>query len=200
MSFPEPSFRTQTWSIQGQDVRVKLTERPGINIYTGLEKAGEDDTWVAVYNSSKGHGDRMAAAEERVLALLEGEWRRYFPKAENPGQPTLEEILRRPYARTFLRNDNGVFTALILEFPGCITEATYIERAYEALEEAATSWVLSMQANGNPIPLPFESDTTSIANLQRLWAAVDKWQRDFPVGSSEELAREVLKIVTPRKL
>lgn len=197
---PEPMLITTTWPIKGDEhLRVKLIERPGINLYTGIEQQAKgSDAWIAVRNSSIGHGDNRENAENRVEALLSGAWRAYFP--DNPERPSAEEILDKAYARTFLLNDNGVFTALILEFPGCIAEGDTLDHAHQRLHSAAKSWITAMRANGNPIPEPFEGEGPgqSIGNLQKLWMAVDKWRQDFPLGSPEELSRIVMKIVAPR--
>lgn len=198
---PKPSTRSLRWSVPSHpELRISITERPGINIYTGIERSDGEGQWTLVPDSSVGHGDLFGAAESRVARLLEGEWRKFVPDADPPPpQLTPEEILRKPYARTFLLNDNGVFTAFILEFPGCIAEAGTIADAYMHLDEAATSWLLAMQASGNPIPDPFEgSEDRSVLQVGKLWMAVEKWRLDFPLGSADELSRAVMKIVAPR--
>jgi predicted RNase H-like HicB family nuclease len=195
---PEPMFITTTWSVKGfEHIRVKLIERPGVNLYTSVEsQTQESDAWNVAPESSVGHGLDRESAERRAGSLLSGGWKVYFPELL-PKVLSVAETLKKPYARTFLLNDdgaNGVFTALILEFPGCIAEGASVFDAYAKLQDAAESWILAMQANGNPIPEPYES----VSDLHKLWTAVDKWRQEFPLGSPEELSRVVMKIVTPR--
>ncbi len=76
---PKPFLISKEWTIPGhQHVRVRLTERPGINLYTSLEIL--DGTWGIVQNSARGHGLNYGEAEARVDRLLgdgEGGWRRW---------------------------------------------------------------------------------------------------------------------------
>ena len=52
----------------------------------------------------------------------------------------VSEILKRPYQRVLIPDEeSGTFTALIAEFPGCITEGNTPGEAYRSLEEAAES-------------------------------------------------------------
>ncbi len=65
-------------------------------------------------------------------------------------------ILAKPYARVFLRDPGYGYTALILEFPGCITQGKTIEEANTRLDEAADAWLLAVEAQGGEVPPPFE--------------------------------------------
>lgn len=67
----------------------------------------------------------------------------------------LNEILKRPYRRILIPDiESGTFTAVIAEFPGCISEGDSPADAYENLEEAATSWLEAAIESGLPIPAP----------------------------------------------
>lgn len=67
----------------------------------------------------------------------------------------VSEILKRPYQRVLIPDEeSGTFTALIAEFPGCITEGNTPGEAYRSLEEAAESWLEAALESGVPIPEP----------------------------------------------
>lgn len=65
------------------------------------------------------------------------------------------EILRRPYKHVLIPDeDSGTFTALIAEFPGCISEGDTLVEAYANLEAAAMSWLEAVIESGMPVPSP----------------------------------------------
>lgn len=66
-----------------------------------------------------------------------------------------EEYLKAPYSRVIIPDEEtGTYTAMILEFPGCISEGGTIEEAYESLDKAAVSWIEAALDLGQDIPLP----------------------------------------------
>src|SRR5229473_2938889 len=65
-----------------------------------------------------------------------------------------KEILRKPYARVLVPDENGGFFAEILEFPGCFAEGETAEQAYEQLEKAAESWIEAALEMNQEIPAP----------------------------------------------
>ena len=73
-----------------------------------------------------------------------------------------EEYLRRPYARTLIPDpDTGTFTALIEEFPGCVTEGNTPEEAHQRLEQNAKAWIKAALDMGQTIPPPVSLSETS---------------------------------------
>lgn len=66
-----------------------------------------------------------------------------------------EEYLRAPYGRMLFRNDDGSFTAEMLEFPGCFAEGETSHEAIQNLDAAALEWVEAAQRLGREIPEPF---------------------------------------------
>lgn len=54
---------------------------------------------------------------------------------------TVNEILQRPYSRVLTPEEDGRFSASILEFPGCFSQGNSPAEAYANLEEAAKNWV-----------------------------------------------------------
>ncbi len=74
---------------------------------------------------------------------------------------TTEEILRRPYSRVLIPDETGLYSAELLEFPGCVADGETPQDAYRNLEEVAESWIESALAQGYPIPEPFALDEPS---------------------------------------
>jgi predicted RNase H-like HicB family nuclease len=68
---------------------------------------------------------------------------------------SLQEILKRPYARILLRDTDGTYTAEILEFPGCIAEGDTPDEAIKELDDAAASWLEAAIQQNEEIPEPF---------------------------------------------
>lgn len=76
-----------------------------------------------------------------------------------------KEILRKPYARRLVPDENGGFVASIHEFPGCIAEGETSDEALKRLEEAATAWLESAMTAGYPVrdPVSFYGYSGKIA-------------------------------------
>jgi predicted RNase H-like HicB family nuclease len=66
----------------------------------------------------------------------------------------VSQIVRKPYARIIVPDDQGGYAAQVLEFPGCFADGESPEEAYSNLEEVAESWVESALAQGFPVPPP----------------------------------------------
>jgi predicted RNase H-like HicB family nuclease len=65
-----------------------------------------------------------------------------------------EEYLKRPYTRVLVPEEDGGFSAEILEFKGCFSQGDTAEEAYRNLEEAALSWIEASLELGHVIPEP----------------------------------------------
>lgn len=63
-------------------------------------------------------------------------------------------VLLKPYSWVFLPQEEGGFSAEILEFPGCFAEGDTIEEAHSALASAAQTWVELSLEKGDSIPVP----------------------------------------------
>jgi predicted RNase H-like HicB family nuclease len=66
----------------------------------------------------------------------------------------VEAYLKKPYSRVLIPNDDGTFSAEILEFPGCFAEGDTPDEAFNNLEEAAKSWIEASLEQGLEIPEP----------------------------------------------
>jgi predicted RNase H-like HicB family nuclease len=67
------------------------------------------------------------------------------------------EILKKPYARLAMPDEDGTFTAEIVEFPGCITSGPTMAEALANLEDVATDWIAAAIEQGQEIPEPMEA-------------------------------------------
>ncbi len=71
--------------------------------------------------------------------------------------PPAQEILRKPYARILIPEEDGTYSAELLEFPGCYAEGDTAAAAIENLEKAAASWIEAAREQGQEIPEPLAS-------------------------------------------
>jgi len=67
---------------------------------------------------------------------------------------TVQEYLKEPYARILIPEEDGQYSAEILEFPGCYAVGQTAEEAYRNLEETAKSWIGACLDKGLQIPPP----------------------------------------------
>jgi len=73
-----------------------------------------------------------------------------------------EEYLRRPYKRLLVPDpDSGGFSAMIEEFPGCITEGETPDEACSRLEIVAAGWIEAALELKQEIPEPQVENTFS---------------------------------------
>jgi len=73
-----------------------------------------------------------------------------------------KKLLERPYVRALIPDpDSKTYTAMILEFPGCIAQGDSPEEAYARLEEAAIGWLEAAISLGQEIPRPNEENEYS---------------------------------------
>lgn len=73
-------------------------------------------------------------------------------------QTVATEILKKPYARQVVPEQDGSFRAEILEFPGCIALGDTQADALRLLEEVASDWIDAALENGQAIPEPIETN------------------------------------------
>jgi predicted RNase H-like HicB family nuclease len=69
-----------------------------------------------------------------------------------------EKYLKEPYSRILIPDEeSGTYTAVILEFPGCIAQGNTPQEAYEHLEDAAKDWIAAALDLKQEIPSPSQS-------------------------------------------
>lgn len=66
-----------------------------------------------------------------------------------------EEYLKEPYSRILIPNDDGTYSAEILEFPGCFADGNSADETMTNLSASAISWIEVCQEQGLDIPAPF---------------------------------------------
>jgi predicted RNase H-like HicB family nuclease len=64
------------------------------------------------------------------------------------------DILQKPYARVLIPEEDGTYSAEILEFPGCYAEGDTAAEAIVELENAAVSWIEATLGQHQEIPEP----------------------------------------------
>lgn len=65
-----------------------------------------------------------------------------------------KEILKLPYHRVIVADEDGSFVATISEFPGCIAVSDTAIDALAALEDVALGWLAGVVARNQPVPTP----------------------------------------------
>lgn len=70
---------------------------------------------------------------------------------------TVEEYLHAPYQRILTPEEEGGYSAEMLEFPGCFSEGESAQEAVENLEDAAAGWIQATLDQGRSIPEPFDN-------------------------------------------
>ncbi len=69
--------------------------------------------------------------------------------------PSPAEYLTLPYEWVLIPDEaSGTFTALIREFPGCVSQGDSPAEAYANLEDAAKAWIGAALDLGQSIPAP----------------------------------------------
>jgi antitoxin HicB len=75
---------------------------------------------------------------------------------------TIEDYLAQPYERVLIPDrEAGGYTALIKEFPGCVSEGESADEALKRLENAAFAWIEAALYLGQDIPTPTSSQAYS---------------------------------------
>jgi antitoxin HicB len=66
----------------------------------------------------------------------------------------IQEILKRPYHWITVREDDGSFFAIVLEFPGCYATGRSRQSAMSNLWLTAQNWLEAVVDQGQSIPEP----------------------------------------------
>jgi antitoxin HicB len=73
---------------------------------------------------------------------------------KKPQDKPLSFYLNRHYPTTFYPDDDGGFTVIIPDLPGCMTQGDTAAEAFEMIAEAKELWIESAYEYGDPIPMP----------------------------------------------
>src|SRR5438309_7936096 len=74
---------------------------------------------------------------------------------EEMSRKKAQDYLTGPYSRILIRNEDGTFSAEIMEFPGCFAEGATREEALNNLDRAAEEWIESSLKHRGEIAEPF---------------------------------------------
>jgi len=66
----------------------------------------------------------------------------------------VDEILKRPYGRVIVPEEEGGYFSFISEFEGCFAQGETAQEAFDNLNEVAKSWVEAELEAGREIPQP----------------------------------------------
>ncbi len=69
----------------------------------------------------------------------------------------IKDILKKPYSRILIPQEEGGYSAEILEFPGCFAEGETPNEAFENLEKASEAWIEASLEQELDIPSPAEN-------------------------------------------
>lgn len=75
-------------------------------------------------------------------------------KAMNRRAKKPVDYLKDPYTRVLIPEEEGGYSAEVLEFPGCYSCGDSADEAMANLEEAAVSWIEASLEQGHEIPAP----------------------------------------------
>ncbi len=115
----------------------------------------------------------------------------------------LSFYLNRHYPTTFYPDDDGGFTVIIPDLPGCMTQGDTAEEAFEMIAEAKELWIESAYEDNVPIPPPSTeieySGKTMLRMPQYLHARLAKDAKQEGVSLNQYLVallseRDALKI------
>ncbi len=67
---------------------------------------------------------------------------------------SLDYYLNLNYAFSVYPEETGIYTIMIPELPGCMSQGKSIEEAVQNLEKARRYWITRAWDSGNEIPIP----------------------------------------------
>jgi antitoxin HicB len=83
-------------------------------------------------------------------------------------KPTPEEVMKLPYERVIIPEEDGGFSAYIPEFEGVLADGETADEALANLTSAAKAWIQAEQDAGRDIPEPWNLQEFSGKVLLRL--------------------------------
>lgn len=111
---------------------------------------------------------------------------------------TAKEYLRKPYSRVLIPEEDGTYSADILEFPGCFAEGKTPNEAYTNLERVAESWIEAALEQGQEIPEPIETHEYSGRIALRLPKSIHKQAAKFAEMDNTSLNQFFLSAIATK--
>jgi len=111
---------------------------------------------------------------------------------------TAKDYLKKPYSRVLVPEEDGTYSADILEFPGCFAEGRTPDEAYANLEKVAESWIEAVLEQGQEIPAPIEAHDFSGRLALRLPRSIHKQAAKFAEMDDTSLNQFFLAAIAAR--
>lgn len=111
---------------------------------------------------------------------------------------TAKDYLKEPYSRVLIPEEDGTYSADILEFPGCFAEGRTPEEAYANLEKVAESWIEAVLEQGQEIPAPIEAHDFSGRIALRIPRSIHKQAAKFAEMDGTSLNQFFLTAIAAR--
>ena len=109
-----------------------------------------------------------------------------------------KDYLKKPYSRVLIPEDDGTYSADILEFPGCFAEGRSPDEAYANLEKVAESWIEAALGQGQEIPEPIEAHDYSGRIALRIPKSIHKQAAKFAEMDDTSLNQFFLTAIAAR--
>lgn len=109
-----------------------------------------------------------------------------------------KDYLKEPYARILIPDDDGNFSAELLEFPGCFSQGQTADEAMANLENAAISWIEVAMEQGQTIPEPSISQGYGGKIALRLPRSIHRRAVELAARDNTSLNQFILSAVAAR--
>jgi predicted RNase H-like HicB family nuclease len=110
-------------------------------------------------------------------------------------QKSAQEYVKQPYARILIPDEQGGYSAEILEFPGCFAEGETADETMQALERAAESWIEAALEQGQEIPSPFINHGYGGKVALRLPRSIHRKAAQFAARDGTSLNQHLLSCI-----
>ncbi|HEY7489545.1 MAG TPA: type II toxin-antitoxin system HicB family antitoxin [Candidatus Tectomicrobia bacterium] len=111
---------------------------------------------------------------------------------------SIQEYLKAPYARILIPDEEGGYSAEILEFPGCFAQGETAEETMQALDRAAESWIQAALDQGQEIPTPFTNQGYSGKIALRLPRSLHRKAMQFAERDGTSLNQFLVSAIAAR--
>ena len=111
---------------------------------------------------------------------------------------SVQEYLKEPYARILIPDEEGGFSAEILEFPGCFAEGDTADEAMQALDRATDAWIQAALDQGQAIPLPFRNQGYGGKIALRLPRSLHRQATEFAERDGTSLNQFLVSAIAAR--
>jgi|SRR5947208_353505 len=111
---------------------------------------------------------------------------------------SIQEYLKEPYARILIPDEEGGFSAEILEFPGCFAEGDTADEAMQALDRAADAWIQAALDQGQAIPPPFRNQGYGGKIALRLPRSLHRQATEFAERDGTSLNQFLVSAIAAR--